>query len=92
MGRLRAAAAGVALLFAVFSVSVAAPVAAPNLVACGSTASGCSPDLPVQVNQPFESTDPYYASNCVEPGFTCLPVQFPVGDWVTSVVRWRALW
>jgi hypothetical protein len=58
----------------------------PNIVVCGSITSACTRSLPVSVFQPLGGTDPYYVQNCVTPGFTCLPVQFPIGDWMTSWV------
>ncbi len=62
----------------------------PNLIACGSIASGCSRVLPVTVNQPLGGTDPYFVQYCSGPGFTCLPVQYPVGDWTSAYVSWLA--
>ena len=63
---------------------------AANLIACGSIATGCNHTLPVSVNQPLGGTDPYYLKYCSGSNYTCLPVSYPVGDWVSSTVQpWR---
>jgi hypothetical protein len=58
----------------------------PNIVVCSSNVNGCEHVLPITMFQPLGGAEAFYLSNCVTPGFVCLPVGTPIGDWVTAWV------
>ena len=62
----------------------------PNIIACtNNNPAACNHGLQVTAGPPLAPTsnpDPYIRANCVTPGFTCLPVQKPIGDWFSAWV------